>query len=152
MSTFSEHEAFLRRALHSAADSLEPGHDGLERIQARLQRPHPMPLAWAEAAWTGLAMGIGTMLTSSVSVVQSSFPDRDQGDISGLSRSFSNLGSSLGTALVGPVLVAAKLPAGPAIRRCPDHDSRIALIGVLSAMLIPRQPGQTSHEMTNSRC
>lgn len=69
-------------------------------------------------------MGIGTMLTSSVSVVQSSFPDRDQGDISGLSRSFSNLGSSLGTALVGPVLVAAKLPAGPAIRRCPDHDSR----------------------------
>jgi len=56
MSTFSEHEAFLRRALHSAADSLEPGHDGLERIQSRLRHPHPMPIAWAEAAGTGLAM------------------------------------------------------------------------------------------------
>jgi hypothetical protein len=30
--------------------------------------------------------GIGTMLTSSVNVVQSSFPDQDQGEISGLSR------------------------------------------------------------------
>jgi hypothetical protein len=41
--------------------------------------------------------GVGTMLTSSVNVVQSSFPDADQGEISGLSRSVSNLGSSLGT-------------------------------------------------------
>ena len=47
--------------------------------------------------------GVGTMLTSSVNVVQSSFPDKDQGDISGLSRSVSNLGSSFGTALVGSV-------------------------------------------------
>jgi hypothetical protein len=31
-------------------------------------------------------MGVGTMLTSSVNVVQSSFPETDQGDISGLSR------------------------------------------------------------------
>ena len=56
--------------------------------------------------------GVGTMLTSSVNMVQSSFPDKDQGEISGLSRSVSNLGSSLGTALVGSVLVAVKLPAG----------------------------------------
>ena len=56
--------------------------------------------------------GVGTMLTSSVNVVQSSFPDQDQGEISGLSRSVSNLGSSLGTALVGSVLVAVKLPEG----------------------------------------
>ena len=46
-------------------------------------------------------IGVGVMPTSSVNVVQSSFPERDQGDISGLSRSVSNLGSSLGTALVG---------------------------------------------------
>ena len=38
------------------------------------------------------------MLTPSVNVVQSSFPDELQGEISGLSRSVSNLGSSLGTA------------------------------------------------------
>ena len=41
--------------------------------------------------------GVGVMLTSSVNVVQSSFPEADQGEISGLSRSVSNLGSSLGT-------------------------------------------------------
>src|ERR1700729_3438309 len=45
--------------------------------------------------------GVGVMLTASVNVVQSSFPDSDQADISGLSRSVSNLGSSVGTALVG---------------------------------------------------
>src|SRR6202020_3336070 len=56
--------------------------------------------------------GVGTMLTSSVNVVQSSFPEADQGEISGLSRSVSNLGSSLGTALVGSVLVAVTLPKG----------------------------------------
>jgi MFS family permease len=57
-------------------------------------------------------IGVGTMLTSSVNVVQSSFPESDQGEISGLSRSVSNLGSSLGTALVGATLVASLRPAG----------------------------------------
>jgi MFS family permease len=56
--------------------------------------------------------GVGTMLTSSVNVVQSSFPGADQGEISGLSRSVSNLGSSLGTALAGSILVAVRLPEG----------------------------------------
>jgi hypothetical protein len=60
------------------------------------------------------------MLTSSVNVIKSSFPETDQGDISGLSRSASNLGSSLGTALVGSVLVAVKLPEGkPSPARVP---------------------------------
>ncbi len=69
--------------------------------------------------------GVGVMLTSSVNVVQSSFSEADQGEISGLSRSVSNLGSSLGTALVGSVPVAVKLPAGkpstasPAPQRAP---------------------------------
>jgi MFS family permease len=38
--------------------------------------------------------GVGVMLTSSVNVVQSAFPDTDQGEISGLSRSVSNIGSA----------------------------------------------------------
>jgi MFS family permease len=59
-----------------------------------------------------IGVGVGVMLTASVNVVQSSFPEVDQGDISGLSRSISNLGSSVGTALVGSILVATKLPAG----------------------------------------
>ena len=46
------------------------------------------------------------MLTPSVNVVQSMFPEDLQGEISGLSRCISNLGSSLGTAVAGTILVA----------------------------------------------
>ena len=52
-------------------------------------------------------LGVGVMLTPSVTVVQSAFPDSQQGEISGLSRSVSNLGSSLGTAIAGTILVIA---------------------------------------------
>ncbi len=58
----------------------------------------------------GLALvgiGLGGMLTPSVNVVQSSFPETLQGEISGLSRSVSNLGSSFGTAIAGTILVSA---------------------------------------------
>lgn len=53
-----------------------------------------------------IGLGTGAMLTPSVNVVQSSFGEERQGEISGLSRSVSNLGSSLGTAIAGTVLVA----------------------------------------------
>ena len=53
-----------------------------------------------------IGLGIGAMLTPSVGVMQSSFPDHLQGEISGLSRSVSNLGSSLGAAIAGTILVA----------------------------------------------
>src|SRR2546430_15985472 len=45
-----------------------------------------------------ICAGVGVMLTASANVVQSAFPASEQGEISGLSRSVSNLGSSLGTA------------------------------------------------------
>jgi MFS family permease len=86
-----------------------------------------------------LGAGIGVMLTSSVNVVQSAFPDSDQGDISGLSRCVSNLGSSLGTALVGSVLVAAKLPGGGPFAAALTVLVVIALIGLVLAVLLPRQ-------------
>jgi predicted MFS family arabinose efflux permease len=88
--------------------------------------------------------GVGTMLTSSVNVVQSSFPDNDQGEISGLSRSVSNLGSSLGTALVGSVLVAVKLPEGRPFSVALTMLLVIALIGLVIAVLIPRQPAEAT--------
>jgi predicted MFS family arabinose efflux permease len=84
--------------------------------------------------------GVGVMLTSSVNVVQSSFPDKDQGEISGLSRSVSNLGSSLGTALVGSVLVAVKLPEGRPFAVTLTMMLMITLIGLILAVLIPRKP------------
>jgi MFS family permease len=53
-----------------------------------------------------IGLGLGIMLTPSVNVVQSSFPEELQGEISGLSRSVSNLGSSFGTAIAGTILVS----------------------------------------------
>ena len=88
--------------------------------------------------------GVGVMLTSSVNVVQSSFPDADQGDISGLSRSVSNLGSSFGTALVGSVLVAVKLPAGQPFAIALTMLLVFTLIGLVLGVLIPRHPVRVS--------
>jgi MFS family permease len=65
------------------------------------------PGAWYFAPGLFLiGLGVGVMLTPSVNVVQSAFPENLQGEISGLSRSVSNLGSSLGTAIAGTILVA----------------------------------------------
>jgi MFS family permease len=65
------------------------------------------PGAWYFAPGLFLiGLGLGIMLTPSVNVVQSAFPENLQGEISGLSRSISNLGSSLGTAIAGTILVS----------------------------------------------
>jgi len=90
-----------------------------------------------------MGSGVGVMLTASVNVVQSSFPDADQGDISGLSRSVSNLGSSFGTSLVGSVLVAARLPEGGPFAVSLAMLVGFALLGLGAAVGIPRhQPRQ----------
>jgi len=90
--------------------------------------------------------GVGVMLTSSVNVVQSSFPEADQGDISGLSRSVSNLGSSLGTALVGSVLVAVARPEGQPFAVALAIMLVLALIGLVIAVLIPRQSTEAAQQ------
>src|SRR5690606_27252411 len=59
----------------------------------------------------GMGVGVGIMLTASVNLVQSAWPESVQGDISGVSRSVSNLGSSLGVAIAGS-LVAGAVPGG----------------------------------------
>ena len=90
--------------------------------------------------------GIGVMLTSSVNVVQSAFPEKDQGDISGLSRSVSNLGSSLGTALAGSVLVGASVPGGKPFALALATMGVFVLLGLLAAVFIPTQPPATTAE------
>ena len=89
-----------------------------------------------------MGVGLGAMLTSSVNVVQSAFPASDQGDISGLSRSASNLGSSLGTALAGSILVAAAHPGGRPFALSLVMLLVIALIGLAIALLLPRAPAE----------
>ena len=93
-----------------------------------------------------IGLGIGVMLTSSVNVVQSAFPEQDQGDISGLSRSVSNLGSSLGTALAGSVLVGASVPGGKPFALALATMGVFVLLGLLAAVFIPTQPPAATAE------
>ena len=106
-----------------------------------LVRAHSVFWTWVPGLLL-FGIGVGVMLTSSVNVVQSSFPDSDQGEISGLSRSVSNLGSSLGTALVGSVLVAVALPAGKPYAAAFIMLLVFALIGLVLAVLLPRQEAE----------
>ncbi len=102
-----------------------------------LVRAHSGILTWIPGLLL-FGAGVGIMLTSLVNVVQSSFPDQEQGEISGLSRSVSNLGSSLGTALVGSVLVAVKMPAGKPFAATLIVMLAFALIGLIISVFIPR--------------
>ena len=97
------------------------------------------PTAWAFAPGLLLiGLGLGAMLTPSVNVVQSSFPESQQGEISGLSRSVSNLGSSLGTAIAGTILVAGiTATPGRAYALAMVSIAVVGLIGLVAALLLP---------------
>jgi predicted MFS family arabinose efflux permease len=78
-----------------------------------------------------------------VNVVQSAFPDDQQGEISGLSRSVSNLGSSLGTAVAGTILVAGVTSSpGRSYALALVAVAVVGLVGLLAAFSLPRgNPG-----------
>ena len=100
------------------------------------------PSAWAFAPGLLLiGLGLGVMLTPSVNVVQSAFPEAQQGEISGLSRSISNLGSTLGTAVAGTIMVAG-LTADPkqAYALAMIVLAVVGLVGLGATMFLPRQP------------
>jgi MFS family permease len=86
-----------------------------------------------------IGLGLGLMLTPSVNVVQSSFGEDLQAEISGLSRSVSNLGSSLGTAIAGTVIVAgiAATP-GRSYALAMVVLAVVAVIGLVAATFLPR--------------
>ena len=97
------------------------------------------PSAWAFAPGLLLiGLGVGAMLTPSVNIVQSAFPENQQGEISGLSRCISNLGSSLGTAVAGTILVAG-LDKG-AYAAAMIVLGLVAFGGVAATLGLPRQP------------
>jgi len=88
-----------------------------------------------------IGLGVGCMLTPSVNVVQSSFGEDLQGEISGLSRSVSNLGSSMGAAIAGTILVAG-------LTKTPERSYALAMIalavialaGLVAAARLPSTP------------
>jgi len=100
------------------------------------------PSAWAFAPGLFLiGLGLGAMLTPSVNVVQSSFGEERQGEISGLSRSISNLGSSLGTAIGGTILVAGITSTpGRSYALAMVVLALISLIGLVAAWKLPHTP------------
>jgi hypothetical protein len=74
-----------------------------------------------------------------VNVVQSSFPEKLQGEISGLSRSVSNLGSSLGTAIAGTILVSGLATGNRSYALAMVALAGFALVGLLAALFLPAQ-------------
>jgi MFS family permease len=84
-----------------------------------------------------VGLGLGGMLTPSVNLVQSSFAEELQGEISGLSRSVSNLGSSFGTAIAGTILVSVIADGNSAYGWALVSLILIGLLGLLAAIRLP---------------
>jgi MFS family permease len=99
------------------------------------------PSVWAFAPGLLLiGLGVGVMLTPSVNVVQSSFPEERQGEISGLSRCVSNLGSSLGTAIAGTILVSGLSDQSYGLAMV--ALAVVGVIGLVTTLFLPAKPVQ----------
>jgi MFS family permease len=100
-----------------------------------------------------IGLGLGLMLTPSVNLVQSSFPEQQQGEISGLSRSISNLGSSFGTAIAGTILVSDLASGNTSYVVAMVVLAALALVGLAVSALLPRgpEPHDTASEIMTSQ-
>ena len=110
------------------------------------------PGAWYFAPGLFLiGLGVGVMLTPSVNVVQSAFPENLQGEISGLSRSVSNLGSSIGTAIAGTILVAGLADANRSYGIAMIVLAFIGLLGLGATVMLPKaQPSPETDTLSPS--
>jgi MFS family permease len=108
------------------------------------------PGAWYFAPGLFLiGVGLGVMLTPSVNVVQSAFPENLQGEISGLSRSVSNLGSTLGVAIGGTILVSGLTDPKRSYGVAMLVLAFLGLIGLGASILLPRaEPTSASRPRT----
>ena len=102
-----------------------------------MARGNPSPWYFAPGLFL-MGTGVGIMLTPSVNVVQSAFPESQQGEISGLSRSVSNLGSSIGTAIAGTILVSDLGDGHQAYGIAILVLAFMGLLGLVAAIFIPR--------------
>lgn len=91
-----------------------------------------------------MGLGVGLMLTPSVNVVQSSFPEQEQGEISGLSRSVSNLGSSLGTAIAGTIIILGLPSAEQSYGVAMIVLAVIGFAGLVVSLFLPANAGVTT--------
>src|SRR4029079_11019629 len=98
-----------------------------------------------------VGLGLGGMLTPSVNVVQSSFPEALQGEISGLSRSVSNLGSSFGTAIAGTILVSVVALGSRSYAVAMIAIAVFGLVGFAAAMFLPARLKGQAGEWSRTR-
>ncbi|WP_245762521.1 MFS transporter [Mycetocola miduiensis] len=107
-----------------------------------------VPGAWAFApGLLAVGLGLGLTLTPSVNVVQSAFPEDEQSEISGLSRSISNLGSSFGTAIVQTLLVLRADASADGYLFAMVPLMVVTVAGIVVASLLPgrsKAPGRTA--------
>jgi MFS family permease len=97
--------------------------------------------AWAFAPGLLLiGLGLGVMLTPSVNLVQGAFSEAAQGEISGLSRSISNLGSSFGTAIAGTILVSDLASGNGSYVAAMIVLGALGLLGLGISFLLPANP------------
>ncbi|WP_448003947.1 MFS transporter [Agromyces bauzanensis] len=109
-----------------------------------------LPGAWAFApGLLGIGLGLGLGLTPSVNIVQSAFPEQRQGEISGVSRAFSNLGSSLGTAVAGTILVAGLVEASRSYALAIGVLGVLGLVGALLGLRLPKAETERAGSSAN---
>jgi predicted MFS family arabinose efflux permease len=101
--------------------------------------------AWAFApGLLVIGLGLGVMLTPSVNLVQSAFPEEKQGEISGLSRSVSNLGSSFGTAIAGTILVSDLVAGNGTYVAAMIMLAGVAVAGLGVGLRLPGNPRRSA--------
>ena len=114
---------------------------GIVLLLALVKAASSSPWAFAPGLLL-IGLGLGVMLTPSVNLVQSAFPEEKQGEISGLSRSVSNLGSTFGTAIAGTILVSDLASGNGTYVASMIVLAALALIGLAVAVLLPANPVQ----------
>jgi MFS family permease len=111
------------------------------------------PAAW-QVIPGGIIVGIGIGLANAplLNTVQSTAPEKEQSEISGINRAFSNLGGSFGTAIAGAVLISVLISttltlvgANPLLQKyvTPKHQQELtqaqALFGKVAAAVIKKE-------------
>jgi hypothetical protein len=112
---FDEH---LRRALHEAADRVQPTHGGLDRIRRSLTRPRPVLLAAVMAAWATAVQWASSGLQTLMAWLRTVFgatPESQQGAPKGSRRPWA--GTALAALLAAAVAVAGVFALTPALRQ-----------------------------------
>ena len=125
-------------------------HARRDRAAARV-RPRLVALVAFAPGLLLIGLGLGGMLTPSVNVVQSSFPEALQGEISGLSRSVSNLGSSFGTAIAGTILVSVVAPGTRSYAIALIVLVGFGLLGLVAALRLPAKVERASEQRRDRR-